>query len=551
MRRIYLLLSFALLASTAMAQIDVTFAVDMNGETVSADGVHVTGDWQEAAGGANWTPGSHEMTDAGGGIYTLTVNIPAGGYEYKYLNGNAWGTDETVPEVSQVGYNGNSNRYFQVTDFGSILFPVPFAGSAMDGMSAVKIQVDMRDVTVSENGAHAAGSMFDPEWIPSATPLYKAWDENEIWEAVIQVADGDYSYKFLTDSVWGADESVSGDCADGGNRLITVAGDVITDAACFGSCDPCIPIADPTDVTFRVDMNLFEGDLSSGVNVAGTFNGWSLDDLMEDGDGDLVYEVTIGLQPGNHAYKFRVVDVWEGLGDRPLTVVEGEAQILDIVCFNWPVGCPDEIYNPADVTFNCDVNDSTLAGNEFVWLMGDFTEWQGGAIKLTDDDADGIWTTTIANFEPQIGFYKFVIGTDPPAGDVWKEENADFSSIGGCGMDNGSFSDNRFMQRTSNDPMIICFAFNTCDQCLVGIEELESLNRVEVYPNPVVGDINIVFENSGQYSIRLLDVTGKVILSTEVNAAQTSISSENLLSGMYFIQITDNDNNTVTRKIVK
>ena len=170
---------------------------------------------------------------------------------------------------------------------------------------------------------------------------------------------------------------------------------------------------------------------------------------------------------------------------------------------------------------------------------------------MTDDDGDGIYSYTEAAFCPQTAAFKFAIGTDPPEGDVWVEESADFSSIGGCGTDNDPNSDNRFFARSSNDAEMLCYTFNTCDECLVGIEELESLNRVEVYPNPVVGDINIVFENSGLYNIRLLDLTGKVILSTEVNAARTALSSEGLKSGVYFVQITDNDNNTVTRKIVK
>jgi len=548
MRKIYFLLSFAFLASTAMAQIDVTFAVDMNGETVSANGVHVAGDWQEAAGGADWTPGSHELTDGDAdGIYTLTVNIPAGGYAYKYINDNDWPGVESVPAVSQIG--GNDNRYFQLTDLGNTLFPVPFSGSAMAGLNAVKLIVDMADVTVEETGAHVAGDMFDPAWTPEATPLFKQNDGNNLWQVVVQVADGDYQYKFLRSNAWGTDESAPDECGDGGNRTITVAGDMEDGPNCYGACGPC---AESTEITFRVDMSLSTLDYATlGVNLMGTVTDWGDGAAMSDDDADNVYELTLGLQPGGYEFKFKVgSDDWEGIGNRPLTVVDGEPQVLEAVCFNWPVACPDEIYAPADVTFNCDVNAEDVPAGQFVWVMGDFTGWQDGALQMTDDDGDGIWETTMTNFEPQIGFYKFAIG-DAPNGAEWVEESGDFTEIGGCGMDNPGFSDNRFMQRTSNDAMLICFAFNTCDACLVGIEELESLNRVEIYPNPVVGDINIVFENSGNYNIRLLDVTGKVILTEEVNASQTVIGSDNLNSGVYFIQITDNDNNTVTKKIVK
>ena len=354
----------------------------------------------------------------------------------------------------------------------------------------------------------------------------------------------------MRSNAWGTDETAPDECGTDGNRDITVAGDMEDGPNCFGACGPC---AVPTDITFQVDMNQSCMDyVTEGVNLMGTVTDWDSGAVMDDGDGDGVYELTLGLQPGDYEFKFRVGEGgWEGIGNRPLTVEDGVAQVLDPVCFNSTEVCPVEFFEPADLTFNVDVNDSTLGAGEFVWVMGDFTEWQSGAIQMTDDDNDGIWSTTVADFCPQTASFKFAIGTDPPEGDVWVEENADFSSIGGCGIDNDPNSDNRFFTRSSNDAEMLCYTFNTCDACLVGIEELESLNRVEVYPNPVVGDINIVFENHGEYNIRLLDVTGKVILSTEVNAAQTAISSENLLTGVYFIQITDNDNNTVTRKIVK
>ena len=544
MRKIYFLLSLAFLASTAMAQIDVTFAVDMNAQDVSPDGVFVAGDWQsEANGGDDWQAGDNEMTDAGGGLYTLTVNIPAGGYEFKYINGSAW---ENVPSVSQVG--GNSNRYFQARAEANGIDTVPFEGSAMPGLSAIKVIVDMSEEVVdSAAWIFVAGDLITPNWTPAATPLFKQNDGNALYIAVIQVADGDYQYKFVNGDAW---ENVSDDCGTGGNRTVTIAGDMEDGPNCFNACGPC---AVPTNITFRVDMSLSTLDYTTlGVNLMGTVTDWGDGAAMSDDDGDFIYELTLGLQPGGYEFKFKVgSDDWEGIGNRPLTVVDGEDQVLEAVCFNWPVTCPDEIYDPADVTFNCDVNAEEVPAGQFVWVMGDFTSWQSGALKMTDDDGDGIWETTITDFEPQIGFYKFAIG-DTVSGSDWVEESADFSSIGGCGMDNPGFSDNRFMQRTSNDAMVICFSFNSCDQCMgLSVEELESLNSVKVYPNPVVGDINIVFENHGEYNIRLLDVTGKVILSTEVNAAQTAISSENLLSGVYFIQITDSDNNTVTRKIVK
>ena len=58
----------------------------MSGETVSANGVHVAGSFQ------GWNPGSTELLDPDGDkIYEGEVIANNGNYQYKFVNGNAWG----------------------------------------------------------------------------------------------------------------------------------------------------------------------------------------------------------------------------------------------------------------------------------------------------------------------------------------------------------------------------------------------------------------------------------------------------------------------------
>jgi Secretion system C-terminal sorting domain len=77
------------------------FLVDMQGLTVSNDGVHVAGSFQ------NWDPGSMRLYSFGGTVYEYIgySDTTIASIEYKYVNGNAWGTDESVPAACATNNN--------------------------------------------------------------------------------------------------------------------------------------------------------------------------------------------------------------------------------------------------------------------------------------------------------------------------------------------------------------------------------------------------------------------------------------------------------------
>lgn len=108
-----LLLGFLLLNQHVRA-ISVTFRVDMGQETVHPSGVHIAGDFQTAIGlPANWNPSATSLNLlAGTQIYELTVNLPTGGYSYKYLNGITWPTAEV--NLNACGTGNDFNRVLVV-----------------------------------------------------------------------------------------------------------------------------------------------------------------------------------------------------------------------------------------------------------------------------------------------------------------------------------------------------------------------------------------------------------------------------------------------------
>lgn len=75
---------------------------------------------------------------------------------------------------------------------------------------------------------------------------------------------------------------------------------------------------------------------------------------------------------------------------------------------------------------------------------------------------------------------------------------------------------------------------------------------VVIYPNPVKQNTQakITTIESGRFSIRVLDVNGRVVNEQVLNSSRTYLNTEMLSKGMYFIQITDRDHTLSTQKLV-
>ncbi|GIS04574.1 MAG: hypothetical protein CM15mP107_1940 [Bacteroidota bacterium] len=73
----------------------------MSNQIISEKGVHLAGDFQD------WDPSSLEMLDTDSdSIYQITISLVIDSvYEYKFINGDSWGEDETIDEEC-----GNGNR---------------------------------------------------------------------------------------------------------------------------------------------------------------------------------------------------------------------------------------------------------------------------------------------------------------------------------------------------------------------------------------------------------------------------------------------------------
>lgn len=89
--------------------LEVFYRIDMSNETVSANGVHVAGDFQQAAGfPTNWDPAATRIYDGDSdGVYEGRVLVkgvtPGVPLMHKFINGNDWSTSEGIaPECGML-----------------------------------------------------------------------------------------------------------------------------------------------------------------------------------------------------------------------------------------------------------------------------------------------------------------------------------------------------------------------------------------------------------------------------------------------------------------
>ena len=90
--------------------VDVVFQVDLSGQIVSPQGIHLAGSFN------GWSATANPMTAIGNGVYVDTLALDTTwNVEYKFLNGNTFFGQEAVPSACGVNDGfGGFNRTFSV-----------------------------------------------------------------------------------------------------------------------------------------------------------------------------------------------------------------------------------------------------------------------------------------------------------------------------------------------------------------------------------------------------------------------------------------------------
>ena len=76
-------------------------------------------------------------------------------------------------------------------------------------------------------------------------------------------------------------------------------------------------------------------------------------------------------------------------------------------------------------------------------------------------------------------------------------------------------------------------------------------SQVSVYPNPANDWISLIVNQDGTQLVRIMDATGRTIKQNVIYGNENQIEISDLKTGVYFLQVTDEGGNIVTKRIVK
>jgi hypothetical protein len=475
MKKIILFTTALLVITTVFAK-RIKFQVNMTGQTISPNGVHIAGNFQ------GWDPTTTLMTNGGSGnIYSVLLNIPAKVVlEYKFINGNTWSDVEFTPTITRVGSvingNFNDNRWFYLDSLANDTTIVPaflFSGSAPAGLRAVRFAVEFQNSTIiNNNGVHIAGSFQG--WNPASTRMSNLYTSNKIYEYITYLDTNFHQFKYINGNTWADNEIVPSACSNvGGNRLVRTLVDLAINKVCFGQCNLCsnVSIIPKFNVTFKVDMLNADclGGLDS-VTIAGNnmvLTNWGEGVKLTQVGTTSIYTAQILLDSSVIEYKFRFHKNgntnWEGNSNRIHVLIKDT--VLAPVCFGNINGVCNPKPAPSTVTFKVDLSNEVPDPNGKIYVMGTFTNpnWRLGAIRLAPSPGQpGVYFVNVPNVCWGSFNYLFLNGDSSISS---SQEIFPDTNQRSCLTPNGLGGFNRTYTRTSANPVTLFYQFNKCTPC--------------------------------------------------------------------------------------
>lgn len=161
--------------------------------------------WLGTANGGRLDPNLDAMRDPDGdGIWAITLPLPPGRYQYKFLVDQVdWQEDPGNPESTDDGYGGKNSILVVSTNPG-YPYDENYISYSLGTSSRINVQRDhefVLDGFPDAKEVYVTGSFAD--WDPKSFPMQR--DANGEWRATVRLPAGKHIYKFVVDGTWMAD----------------------------------------------------------------------------------------------------------------------------------------------------------------------------------------------------------------------------------------------------------------------------------------------------------------------------------------------------------
>ncbi|MFM7727943.1 MAG: hypothetical protein ACKO7B_14675, partial [Flavobacteriales bacterium] len=571
-----------------------TFQVDMNEQTGFTT--------PEVNGTFNgWCGNCTSLQDANGdGIWSITLTLQAGNYEYKFSHDNWAGQESLTPgSACTMTTDIYTNRVLSLTQ-DVVLPPVCYGSCAACGINSgpfdVTFEVDMNQVAVPFTTPEINGTFNG--WCGSCTPMSDV-DGDNVWSVTLPLQAGSYEYKFSFDNWTGQENLTPGSSCTVTvdaftNRTIDVSGPTNVGVVCWESCSACntinvnqmnlpvtfddanieygllgfdgsedaIIVVDPTNASntvARVTKSATAG-ASSGVTITAPAQLGFSSPVPFTADATTM-SVRVWSPDAGIQVRLKVEDHTNPTHSVETNVTTSVANDWETLVFdfsNESVGTAalnlNFTYDKASIFFNFGVDGATAGektyyfddvefGGEVVVVSqynitfqvdmqnvtgfttpevnGSFNGWCGGCFALTDADGDGIWTGT-ASLPEGTHEYKF-------AYDSWTgQENLIAGSS--CTVTTDIYT-NRLLQ-VSGDAVLPVVCWESCTDCISSPENFEvtfqvDMNAVSGFTTP---EVNGTFNNWCGSCFQMSDTDGDGVWTATTHCRRGIMNSSTAMT---------------------